>query len=87
MIQSLEDEEILTPETQFELIRTTAPEIAGRTLGEVNVRARTGCTVVAAERGDQLLTDLGPEFTIQEGDTLIVAGSDETINEFIALAR
>lgn len=83
----LEDEEILTPETQFELIRTTAPEIVGRTLGEVNVRARTGCTVVAAERGDQLLTDLGPEFTIQEDDTLIVAGSDETINEFIALAR
>ena len=83
----LEDEEVLTPETQFELIRTTAPEIVGRSLGEVNVRARTGCTVVAAERGDKLLTDLGPEFTIQEGDTLIVAGSDETINEFIALVR
>lgn len=83
----LEDEEVLTLETQFELIRTTAPEIVGRSLGEVDVRARTGCTVVAVERGDQLLTDLGPEFTIREGDTLIVAGSDETINEFIALAR
>ncbi|WP_336363187.1 cation:proton antiporter regulatory subunit [Halalkalicoccus salilacus] len=75
----LENEGVLTLETQFELIRTTAPEMVGRSLGEVDVRARTGCTVVAAERGDQLLTDLGPEFTSREGDTLLVAGSDETI--------
>ncbi|WP_254523392.1 potassium channel family protein [Natrinema caseinilyticum] len=82
----IEDEEILTPETQFELVRTTAPQIAGRSLGDVDLRARTGCTVVAAERGDELLTDLGPEFTVLEDDTLIVAGSDEAINRFVALA-
>ncbi|MCU4744605.1 potassium channel family protein [Natronoglomus mannanivorans] len=82
----LEDEEILTPETQFELIRTTAPGLVGRSLGESDVRARTGCTVIAAERDDELLTDLGPEFTVREGDTLIVAGSDETVNQFISFA-
>jgi len=82
----IEDEEILTPETQFELVRTTAPRIAGRSLGDVDLRARTGCTVVAAERGDELLTDLGPEFVVRADDTLIVAGSDEAINEFVALA-
>ncbi|MDS0474471.1 NAD-binding protein [Natrinema sp. 1APR25-10V2] len=82
----IEDEEILTPETQFELVRTTAPRIAGRSLGDVDLRARTGCTVVAAERGDELLTDLGPEFVVRDDDALIVAGSDEAINEFVALA-
>ncbi|TYL37615.1 metal transporter [Natronococcus pandeyae] len=83
----LEDEEVLTPETQFEIVRTTAPDIAGRTLGEADVRSRTGCTVVAVERGEQLLTDVGPEFAVQEDDTLIVAGSDETVNQFIAFVR
>ncbi|MFC4544529.1 potassium channel family protein [Halosolutus amylolyticus] len=83
----LEDEEVLTPETQFEIVRMTAPELAGQSLGEADVRARLGCTVVAAERGGELLTTLGPEFTIREDDTLIVAGSDETVNRFIEVAR
>ncbi|MFD1564045.1 potassium channel family protein [Haloarchaeobius amylolyticus] len=82
----IEDEEILTPETQFELVRTTAPQIAGRSLGDVDLRARTGCTVVAAERGDELLTDLGPDFVVREDDMLIVAGNDEAINRFVAFA-
>ncbi|ELZ25351.1 potassium channel family protein [Natrinema limicola] len=82
----IEDEEVLTPETQFELVRTAAPELVDRSLGDVDLRARTGCTVVAAERGDELLTDLGPEFIIREDDTLIVAGSDEAINQFVAVA-
>jgi len=82
----IEDEEILTPETQFELVRTTAPQIVGRSLGDVDLRARTGCTVVAVERNEDLLTDLGPEFVVREDDMLIVAGSDEAINQFVTLA-
>ncbi|WP_126663171.1 potassium channel family protein [Haloterrigena salifodinae] len=82
----IEDEEILTPETQFELVRTTTPQIAGKSLGEVDLRARTGCTVVAVERDGELLTDLGPEFVVNTDDVLIVAGDDEAINRFVALA-
>ncbi|WP_226005911.1 potassium channel family protein [Natrinema salinisoli] len=82
----IEGEEILTPETQFELVRTTAPRIVGRSLGEVDLRARTGCTIVAVERGDELLTDLGPEFVVREDDMLIVAGSDDAVNRFVAFA-
>ncbi|WP_226041031.1 NAD-binding protein [Natrinema sp. DC36] len=82
----IEDEEILTPETQFELVRTTAPRIVGRSLGDVDLRARTGCTVVAVERNGDLLTDLGPEFVVSVDDMLIVAGSDEAINQFVTLA-
>lgn len=82
----VEDEEILTPETQFELVRTAAPGIVNQSLGDVDLRARTGCTVVAVERNGDLLTDLGPEFVVRENDMLIVAGSDEAINQFVALA-
>lgn len=83
----LEDEEVLTPDTQFEIMRTSAPRLAGQTLGDANIGEQTGATVVAAERDDELLTNLGPEFTVQEDDTLIVAGSDTAVNEFISIAR
>lgn len=89
MLSSLlvEDEEILTPETQFEIIRTADHTFDGQTLEEAAIRERTGATVVAAERNGDLLTNLGSDFTVQKDDVLIVAGSDEAVNEFIEIAR
>jgi len=46
------------------------------------VRNRTGCTVVAVERDGEVDTDLGPEYRIRQGDTLVVAGADERIYRF-----
>jgi len=76
------DDEVLTPELQIELVRTTAPGLAGTSLADTDVRTRTGCTVVAAERDGRLLTDVGADFAVAEDDTLIVAGSDEGIGRF-----
>jgi Trk K+ transport system NAD-binding subunit len=83
----LEDEEVLSPDMQFEIVRTSAPDLVGRSLSESNIRDRTGATVVAVESGDELLTNLGPEYTVAEDDTLIVAGSDNAVNEFIKATR
>lgn len=89
MIFSLlvQDEQALSPGTQFNIMRMTAPQLAGRSLGAVDVRARTGCTVVAAERNGTLLRDLGPDFVVQSDDRLVVAGSDDALNRFVAMAR
>lgn len=78
----IEEAEILTPDTNFEFIRTKVGAFVGRSLGELDLRARTGCTVVAIERDDELLTDIGAEFVIEEGDVLIVAGSEESRRRF-----
>lgn len=80
----MQDEQALSPGTQFNVIRITAPQLAGQSLGEADVRARTGCTVVAAERDGQLLRDLGPDFVVQPTDRLVVAGSDESLNRFVS---
>lgn len=72
----IEDGEILTPDIEFGFKRVDAGDMAGKTLGELDIRVRTGCTVVAVERAGGLLTDLGGAFQIQEGDVLILAGSE-----------
>ncbi|ELY44518.1 potassium channel family protein [Natronorubrum sulfidifaciens] len=83
----LEDEEILAPETQFEIIRTTASDFAGQRLDELEIREQLGCTVVAVERDDELLTNPGAAFVIQDDDTLIIAGSDENVNRLLSSNR
>ena len=79
----LEDEEILTPGTQFEIIRTTAPKLAGKTLQEAAVRERTGATIAAIERNGELLTNPGADSLVERGDKLVITGSDDAVNRFI----
>ncbi|MFC7071004.1 potassium channel family protein [Halobaculum lipolyticum] len=79
------DEEVLRPETQVDLVRTHAPKLEGEGLAEADVRARTGVTVVAIERGGDLLTDVGPDTEVVPDDTLVVAGTDDAVNRFTEL--
>ena len=76
------DGDVLRPETQIELVRTAAPALAGETLAGADVRARTGCTVIAVERNGELFTEVGPDTTVREGDTLVVAGTDDAVARF-----
>jgi Trk K+ transport system NAD-binding subunit len=79
------DETVLSPDTQVEVVRREAPGLVGRTLGEANVRAETGCTVVGIERNGVVRTDIGPDFEVQRGDELVVAGTDEGVSRFSEL--
>lgn len=78
------DEEILSPGTQLKLIRTTVPGAVGESLADADIRNRTGCTVVAAERNGSVITHPGASFVIESGDELVVAGTDENISRFQA---
>jgi Trk K+ transport system NAD-binding subunit len=76
------DEDIISLDTQIEVLRTKAPQLAGQTLAEALVRSRTGCTVLALERDGELFTDVGPDTEIRADDDLIVAGTDAGTNRF-----
>jgi Trk K+ transport system NAD-binding subunit len=78
----LEDEDVLSLDRQVEVVRTIAPELVGQTIGDADVRSKTGCTVVGVERDGTVLTDVGPEFSVEAGDELIVAGTDDGIQRF-----
>ncbi|MFW5896223.1 MAG: potassium channel family protein, partial [archaeon] len=82
---SVLDEEVVTYGTQVEIVRTSAEPIAGQSLSAVDLRTRTGCTVIAVERDGEILTDVDGDFVVQSGDELVVAGPDAAINELSAV--
>jgi CPA2 family monovalent cation:H+ antiporter-2 len=48
---------------------------AGRTLGAIDLRGRTGATVIAVVRGEETFTSPGAEFEVGEQDTLVLVAS------------
>lgn len=81
----LEGEDVLSLDTQVEVLRVRAPRLVGQTLGDADVRSQTGCTIVAVERDGDVLTDVGADFRVRDGDELIIAGTDEEVNRFTEL--
>ncbi|ACV47097.1 MULTISPECIES: potassium channel family protein [Halomicrobium] len=81
----LADEQVISMDEQVEIVRTAADKLAGQTLGQARVRARTGCTVVAVERNGDVITDVGPDVHVAEGDDLVVAGTDDSVDRFRAI--
>lgn len=76
------DEEVISFDKQVDIVQTEAPQLVGTTIGEADIRTETNCTVIAVERNGDVRTDIGPEFRIDEGDELIIAGTDEGTSAF-----
>ena len=78
----LEDRDVMSLNQQVEVVRERAPALAGKTIGEAAIRDKTGCTVLAIDRGDEAITDIGPETRIEPGDELVFVGTDRGIRTF-----
>ncbi len=46
------------------------------------VRVKTGCSVVAVERGEELLVEFGPDFRFQANDSVYICGSAEAAQKY-----
>ena len=57
-------------------------ELAGKTLGESGIGERTGLTVIAVEREEEVVTDTGPATRLDPGCVLLVLGTDEQVVSF-----
>lgn len=78
-----EDETSLAAEKQINLVQLPAGGLWGTTLAKSDVRAETGCTILAVIRQGKKITALDPdEFTFRDQDDVIVAGTDESIRKF-----
>jgi CPA2 family monovalent cation:H+ antiporter-2 len=52
----------------------------GRTLGGLDLRGRTGATVIAVVRGEESFTSPGADFEVREQDTLVLVASHRDID-------
>lgn len=55
--------------------------VAGRSIGQSRIRTRTGASVVAVMRPDGAVPAPEPDFVIQAGDTVMVAGTSDGIGK------
>jgi Trk K+ transport system NAD-binding subunit len=79
----LDEEEVLSFRTKIDVVRLPAGRLADRTLAGADVRAETGCTVVAVLRDGEVVTELDPEeFAFGDEDQLVVVGTDEDVQRF-----
>ena len=60
--------------------------LADRTIGELRVREETGASLVAVVRGEEVLTNPGPDLVLRAGDTVSVLGTADQRAAFLKLA-
>jgi uncharacterized protein with PhoU and TrkA domain len=58
------------------IIRPDSP-VVGRTIGEIELRKRSGSTIVSIERDGRIINNPGAEEVIREGDLIAILGSPQ----------
>ncbi len=77
--------EILTDiETETYLINEDA-YASGQSLKDLMLRSKTGVTVIAVKRGNEIISNPEPEFILKPGDVLYLIGSKESILQALEL--
>ena len=64
------------------MLKEGGARFAGRRVGDLDLRERTGCSIVAVERDGAPLATIGSELVLAEDDVLYVCGGDEGIDRF-----
>lgn len=59
-------------------------QVAGRTIGETELRRRTGVTIIALVRDGRTIPAPGPEQVLHTGDTAVVVGPPDGITRAFA---
>ncbi len=75
-------EEAVSVQPQIKVVRTRAGDLAGRPLLSSQVRERTGCSIVAVERGDEVIVKFGKELALTDIDRVYVGGTPSAIDRY-----
>ena len=57
-------------------------KIAGKTIEDLRVRAKTGATIIAVSRHDKNIINPAPSFVFESGDAVLVIGETDQIKTF-----
>lgn len=57
-------------------------QMAGNSIKDLQIRKKTGASIVSIIRDNQTITNPAPEEVIKAGDTLVIVGNKEQIEKF-----
>jgi CPA2 family monovalent cation:H+ antiporter-2 len=58
---------------------------AGKTLRDLDIRKKTGATVIAIARNNEAVTNPGPDFALQADDIVVLLGAHRDLDEAVNL--
>ena len=67
-------------------VRDDSP-YSGRTIGDAQLRSRTGVSVVAIVRGEEAVPAPGPEAVLNSADYLVVVGTARGVEQAVEILR
>lgn len=82
LARKLLGQEAIAVDPQLKILKVPANGLVGRRPAELRIRERTGCSVVAVERGEEVLVELGEDFRFETGDTVYICGSTGAVRRF-----
>ncbi len=74
--------ESVAVDPELRVLKVSSPTLEGQQALKLGIREKTGCSVVAVERGNSLLVEFGSEFRFERGDAIYICGSSEAIQKF-----
>ena len=82
LAKKLLGQEAVAVDPQLKILKIAPDGLAGRHPSSLGIRERTGCSVVAVERGNEVHVDFGPEFRFQPADAVYICGSGNAVRRF-----
>jgi len=73
---------VVSLEAEIKLVATSAAGLDTRKLPMAWIREHTGCSVVAVERGNDVIVELEEGFEVRDDDIVYLSGTSETISEY-----
>jgi len=82
LAKKLLGQEAVAVDPQLKVLKVGSEGLTGHHPADLHIRERTGCSVVAVERGEEVLVDLGTGFRFAADDTVYVCGSTAGVRRF-----
>lgn len=82
LAKKLLGEESFAIDPQLKVLKIPPDGLTGQHPAALGIRERTGCSIVAVERGNDVLVQFGPDFRFQPQDAVYVCGSSGGVRRF-----
>lgn len=78
-------EEAVSVDPQLKVLKVGTGGLVGKHPTQLDIRQKTGCSVVAVERGEALVMEFGPDFSFAAEDVIYVCGSSDATRSFLEI--